>query len=231
MMRFDAYLFDVQGTLLDFYSPVTAAVTAHLREVGRPEVDPGEVTRAWRRDYFSRTSTLDQHSGRWQKVQAQYEAGFAAVAEAYGLPTVDSSTAQRVAASWQQLIPWPDVRDGLAAIRGGALTATLSNTDMATVIGLAKQLDLRFDAHFPAELFGRFKPDPQVYLGALDFLGVAPERAALVACHPYDLDAAAALGLGTVFVTRPDEYGDPALAHSAPPGHYTQVVTGIDQVE
>ena len=30
---------------------------------------------------------------------------------------------------------------------------------------------------------------------------------------------------------RPDEYGDPALAHSVPPGHYTQVVTGIDQVE
>lgn len=46
-MRFDAYLLDVQGTLLDLYSPVTAAVAAHLREVGRPDVDPGDVTRAW----------------------------------------------------------------------------------------------------------------------------------------------------------------------------------------
>jgi 2-haloacid dehalogenase len=230
-MRFDAYLFDVQGTLLDFYSPVTAAVAAHLREVGRPEVDPGEVTRAWRRDYFTHTSALDLHSGPWQKVQAQYEAGFTAVAETFGLPTVDPSTAERVAESWQQLIPWPDVRGGLGAIRSGALTATLSNTDMSTVIRLAKELDLRFDAHFTAELFGRFKPDPKVYLGALDFLGVAPKRAALVACHPYDLDAAAALGLGTVFVSRPNEYGDPALAHSAQPGHYTQIVTGLDRVE
>lgn len=230
-MRFDAYLFDVQGTLLDFYSPVTAAVAEHLRAVGRPDVDPGDVTRAWRKDYFTRTATLERHSGPWQKVQAQYEAGFTAVAEAYGLPNAETTTAQRVSASWQQLIPWPDVRDGLATIRSGALTATLSNTDMATVIGLAKTLDLRFDAHFTAELFGRFKPDPQVYLGALDYLGVPPERAAMVACHPYDLDAAAALGLGTIFVNRPAEYGDPALAHSAQPGHYTQVVTGIDHVE
>lgn len=230
-MRFDAYLFDVRGTLLDFYSPVTAAVAEHLREVGRPDVDPGDITRAWRKDYFTRTSALDQRSGPWQKVQAQYEAGFTAVAATYGLPTADAATAQRVAASWQQLIPWPDVRDGLATIRRGALTATLSNTDMATVISLAKKLDLRFDAHFTAELFGRFKPDPQVYLGALDYLGIAPERAALVACHPYDLDAAAALGLGTVFVTRPDEYGDPVLAHSAHPDHYTQIVTGIGHVE
>ena len=229
-MRFDAYLFDVQGTLLDFYTPVSSAVAGHLGEVGRLDVDPGDFTRAWRKDYFSRVSTLDQRSGAWQKVQGQYEAGFAAVAASYDLPAPDAVTAARVAASWQRLIPWPDVRDGLAAVRSGALTATLSNTDMATVIGLAKQLDLRFDAYFTAELFRRFKPDPQVYLGALDFLGVVPERAALVASHPYDLDAAAALGLGTVFVTRPDEYGDPTLAHTAEVGRYTQVVAEIGEV-
>ncbi|TGD90878.1 haloacid dehalogenase type II [Mycolicibacterium sp. CH28] len=230
-MRFDAYLFDVQGTLLDFYTPVRAAVAEHLSALGRPDIDPGDLTRAWRTDYFTRVSTLDQLSGPWQKVQGQYEAGFAAVAASYGLPAPDAASATRVAASWQRLVPWPDVRDGLAAIRSGALTATLSNTDMATVIGLARRLDLRFDALFTAELFSRFKPDPQVYLGALGFLGIAPQRAALVAAHPYDLDAAAALGLGTVFVARPDEYGDPALAHSAEPGRYTQAVTGIDQIE
>jgi 2-haloacid dehalogenase len=230
-MRFDAYLFDVQGTLLDFYTPVSSAVADHLGEVGRPDVDPGDFTRAWRKDYFSRVSTLDQLSGVWQKVQGQYEAGFATVAESYGLPTPDAAIAEQVAASWQRLLPWPDVRGGLAAIRDRALTATLSNTDMATVIGFARTLDLRFDAYFTAELFRRFKPDPQVYLGALKYLGIEPTRAALVASHPYDLDAAAALGLGTVFVERPNEYGDPALAHCAEAGRYTQVVTGVDQVE
>lgn len=230
-MRFDAYLFDVQGTLLDFYTPVSDAVTDYLRDVGHPDLDPGDFTRAWRKDYFTRVSSLDQLSGAWQKVQRQYEAGFAAVAESYGLPTPDAATAHWVSASWQRLVPWPDVRDGLAAIRRDAITATLSNTDMATVIGLARNLDLRFDAYFTAEIFRRFKPDPQVYLGALDYLGIAPDRAALVASHPYDLDAAAALGLGTVFVSRPEEYGDAALAHSADAGQYTQFVTGIDQVD
>lgn len=230
-MRFDAYLFDVQGTLLDFYTPVRGAVAHHLGEVGRPDVDAGDFTRAWRKDYFNRVSTLDQLSGAWLKVQGQYEAGFATVAESYGLPTPDAATAARVAASWQRLIPWSDVRAGLSGIRDRALIATLSNTDMATVIGLAKELDLRFDAYFTAELFRRFKPDRQVYIGALQYLGIEPSRAALVACHPYDLDAAAALGWGTVFVERPDEYGDPAFAHCAEAGRYTQVVTAIDQVE
>ncbi|MGU3654530.1 haloacid dehalogenase type II [Mycolicibacterium sp. A43C] len=230
-MRFDAYLFDVQGTLLDFYTPVSCAVADHLDVMGYSHVDPGDFTRTWRQDYFDRVATIDQLSGVWQKVQGQYEAGFADVAESYGLPRPDAATAERVARSWQRLIPWPDVREGLARIRSGALTATLSNTDIATVIGLAKALDLRFDAYFTAEVFRRFKPDPQVYLGALDYLGIPPSRSALVASHPYDLDAAAALGLGTVFVNRPDEYGDPAFAHSSEAGRYTQIVTGVDQVK
>jgi 2-haloacid dehalogenase len=55
-----------------------------------------------------------------------------------------------------------------------------------------------------------------VYLTALRLLGCQPEDAAMVAAHPADLHAAAALGLRPVFIRRPLEWGPGALP-AAPP--------------
>ena len=45
-----------------------------------------------------------------------------------------------------------------------------------------------------AELFRKYKPDPGVYRGAADLLGVAPGELLIVAAHPSDLAAAHAPG-------------------------------------
>ncbi|SKF64740.1 haloacid dehalogenase type II [Mycobacteroides abscessus] len=224
-MRYKAYLFDVQGTLLDFFEPVSRAVAEHS-----PDVDAAAFTRAWRADYFARVSNLTQSAGHWTRVQDLYAAGFADVCQTFGLPCPDTATAEDVASSWQRLVPWPDVPAGLAALRLRAVVATLSNTDMATMVNLFKRLDISWDAIFTAEIFGRFKPDPSVYRGALRYLGVEPREAAMVAAHPYDLRAARQLGMGTIFVSRPHEYGDPALAHTDPDEEFDQRVTAIGEL-
>lgn len=230
-MRFRAYLFDVQGTLLDFFSPVSSAVAEYLSTQGATDVDAGDFTRAWRDNYFQRVRSLPHSGERWRRVQDEYEAGFGDVAASYRLPEPHPDVARAVARSWTRLQPWPDVRPGLAHVRGHALTATLSNTDMSTAISLFKGLAIDMDAIFTAELFGAFKPDPQVYLRAAQYLGVRPAEAAMVASHPYDLEAAHALGLGTVFVSRPLEYGDPALAHEMPMSSVTQHVDAIGEIQ
>ncbi|MGV8710841.1 HAD hydrolase-like protein, partial [Pseudomonas aeruginosa] len=46
-----------------------------------------------------------------------------------------------------------------------------------------------------ADLFGHYKPDPQVYLGACRLLDLPPQEVMLCAAHNYDLKAARALGL------------------------------------
>lgn len=89
----------------------------------------------------------------------------------------------------------------------------------------------RRSAIFTAEMCGAFKPDPRVYRRALAYLGVRPEEAAMVASHPYDLEAADSLGLGTIFVSRPLEYGDPALAHEMAAERVTQYVRAIGEIE
>ena len=127
--------------------------------------------------------------------------------------------------------PWPDVPAGMARLRTRATTVTLSNADTSTLISLFKNHAIDVDTIFTAEMFGAFKPDPQVYLGALRYLDVRPEEAAMVASHPYDLEAAGALGLGTIFVSRPDEYGDPALAHRIAADSVSQHVDSIGEIE
>ena len=230
-MRFRAYLFDVQGTLLDFFKPVSTAVGDYVTAQKITDVDAAEFTRSWRENYFQRVRSIPQSIDTWRSVQAEYQAGFVDVCVHYGLPAPNHAAAAAVAASWQLLEPWPDVRAGMAHIREKAMTAALSNTDMSTAIALFMRTDIGMDAIFTAELFGAFKPDPRVYLGALDYLGVRPQEAAMVASHPDDLEAAAALGLGTIFVSRPLEYGDPALAHEMAAGSVTQYVRAIGEID
>ena len=231
LVRFRAYLFDVQGTLLDFFNPVSAAVGQYLTAHGIEDVDSAEFTRAWRDDYVDRIRRIAPRLKTWRPVQDEYRAGFSDVCERYGLPEPDHASAETVAASWQRLEPWPDVRAGMASLRSGAITATLSNTDMKTAIALFKGLGIGVDAIFTAEMFGAFKPDPRVYQQALKYLGVLPDEAAMVASHPYDLEAAGSLGLGTIFVSRPLEYGDPALAHTMALERVTQHVAAIGEIE
>lgn len=230
-MRFRAYLFDVQGTLLDFFTPVSTAVGHYLNAHEITDVDAAEFTRSWRENYFQRVRRIPQSIDTWRPVQAEYQAGFLDVCSHYGLPAPDHAAAEVVAGSWQLLEPWPDVRAGMARIREKAMTAALSNTDMSTAIALFKRAGIGMDAIFTAEMFGAFKPDPSVYLGALDYLGVRPQEAAMVASHPYDLEAADSLGLGTIFVSRPLEYGDPALAHEMTAGSVTQYVRAIGDID
>jgi 2-haloacid dehalogenase len=96
------------------------------------------------------------------------------------------------------------------------VTATLSNDHLALLADLLKFADLRVDALLSAQLAGSYKPDPQVYLTALRLLDCPPAAAGMVAAHPSDLRAAAALGLRPIFVRRPLEWG-PGAAPAAPP--------------
>ena len=237
-MRYRAYLFDVQGTLLDFFQPVRKAVSEYLgasAQAGASDCTANDFTaddftRAWRANYFDRTKRLTPDPRGWRRVQDEYALGFADVCATFGLPVPTAQQAATVASAWQRLEPWPDVAEGLGRIRAGAFAATLSNTDMSTMIGLFKALDIGWDAIFTAELFGAFKPDPMVYRGATRLLGVPLEQTALVACHPYDVEAARALGMGAIFIRRPDEYGDSAFAHDIEPASVDQYVTDLREI-
>jgi 2-haloacid dehalogenase len=72
---------------------------------------------------------------------------------------------------------------------------------------MAKYAALPWDCILGAELAQAYKPDPKTYLTGVELLGLQPEQVMMVAAHQGDLLAAGALGLRTVFVPRPMEFG------------------------
>ena len=72
---------------------------------------------------------------------------------------------------------------------------------------MAKYSNLRWDVILSAEITGAFKPNPECYRNAANLLGFDATEIMLVAAHESDLLAAQAVGFGTAYVFRPNEYG------------------------
>ncbi|KIW89180.1 uncharacterized protein Z519_10032 [Cladophialophora bantiana CBS 173.52] len=60
-------------------------------------------------------------------------------------------------------------------------------------------------------MFQSFKPNPKVYLGAAEKLGVRPEECGLVAARLSDLKGAQACGFYVIYIDRPLEEKNPEL--------------------
>ena len=75
------------------------------------------------------------------------------------------------------------------------------------MVDLARRNGLIWDAILGAEVARDYKPKPIVYLAAAAAFDCEPSETMMVAAHSYDLAAAAAVGMHTAFIARPDEYG------------------------
>jgi 2-haloacid dehalogenase len=196
-------LFDVFGTLVDWRSGLIRRGIAL-----RPDLEPAwpQLIDDWRRAYQPAMDEVALGGGPWRDLDDVQAQTLDAVLD--GSATVLSGAERsRLLRGWRALDPWPDVRAGLAALRELSVTATLSNGHVALVVDLLRHGDLRVDAPLSAQLAQSYKPQPVVYLHALQLLDAGLDEAMLVACHARDLRAAAALGIRTAFVRRPAEWG------------------------
>ena len=67
-----------------------------------------------------------------------------------------------------------------------------------------------------AEIFKKYKPDPDTYLGVAKVFDVDPEEVIMVAAHNNDLAGARTCGLKTAYIERPMEYGPQRLKDVSP---------------
>ena len=110
--------------------------------------------------------------------------------------------------TWHRLDTWEDVKQGLYDLKEDHVITTLSNGNYAILLDLSKYAGLPWDCILSTELFGTYKPDPRVYLGAMNLVESKPEETLMVAAHAYDLDAAKSTGMKTCYVHRPNEFGN-----------------------
>jgi 2-haloacid dehalogenase len=205
--------FDVFGTVVDWRTGILDAFHAMAARTGI-ERNWAPLVDDWRRAYPG-AMAVARRQPIWRNLDdLQSETLDSVLAEHdVTLPVHERSTLVR---AWRRLPPWPDSRAGLAELRRFFVTATLSNGHLALLVDLARFGDLPFDAVLSAELASSYKPDPAVYRRAATLLECTPEQTAMVAAHPGDLEAAAALGMRPVFVPRPLEWGTGTPTPDAP---------------
>jgi 2-haloacid dehalogenase len=205
-MQIKALLFDVFGTLVDWRGSVAREAQAILSPRGAA-VDWFAFADAWRARYQPAMDEVRSGRVAFTKLDVLHRRNLDAILPAFGLADIDEATRAELNFAWHRLDAWPDVPEGLSRLRSRFRIAPCSNGDISQMVDLARRNGLHWDAILGAEFARDYKPKPVVYLSAAAAFDCLPAETMMVAAHSYDLAAAAALGLRTAFIARPDEDG------------------------
>ncbi len=217
-----ALCFDVFGTVVDWYSSIEAE-TARL---GLP-LAGGEFALAWRAGYAPAMQEVRSGVLPWTNIDGLHRRILDRLLAARGIRLSEDAAAD-LNRIWHRLRPWPDSVAGLMRLKARFTITTLSNGNLSLLLAMAKHAGLPWDTVLSAELFGHYKPDPEVYLGAARLLGLAPAQVLMVASHPSDLRAAAACGLRTAYVPRPSERGPGGVMEAWVEGEFDVVASSFE---
>ncbi len=125
----------------------------------------------------------------------------------FGFADLSEETAARLNGAWHRLDAWADAAPGLHRLKRKFLLAPVSNGNISLMVDLARRNDFPWDAILGAEIAGDYKPKPRVYLAAAQAFDLPPDGCMRVAAHTSDLVHAAACGLRTAHIARPNEKG------------------------
>ncbi|MBB4266377.1 phosphoglycolate phosphatase [Roseospira visakhapatnamensis] len=194
-LPFDGVVFDLDGTLIDSVPDLALALNALMDEEGlahlRPDQVPAMVGQGARILVSKAMAATGRPIGAGADETARLERlhdRFVALYEAK--PLVGTR-------------PYDGAEDLLRALRdAGIRLGICTNKPQGPTEGVVKALGLDglFDAVIGAGLIPERKPHPRPLLLALERMGVAPGRAAMVGDTPYDVDAAHAAGVAVVMV-------------------------------
>jgi 2-haloacid dehalogenase len=209
-----ALLFDVFGTLVDWRAGVAREASLLLAPLGHG-LDWAAFADAWRGEY--QPAMEEVRAGRipFCKLDALHRYNLERILPRFGIKSVSEPTLAELNLAWHRLDAWPDVSAGLNRLKRKFLIAPVSNGNISLMVDLARKNGFPWDAILGAEVAGDYKPKPRVYLAACEAFDLPPTECIMVAAHSSDLAAAAACGLRTAHIARPDEAG-PGKGEAAP---------------
>jgi len=183
---FRAYLFDVDGTLVDSATDICGTIQQVLRAYGREDVSDELLRRYIGRHLDDLFTDLGFPQDALPKMLADYRAIYTASGH------VNTSV-------------YPGVSETLSRLSGLKSTATTKGTPTTRVI-LEKFGLIQYFNHvqgtdgFPA------KPEPDVILKSLAVFGISPEECLMIGDAPSDIEAGHRAGVRTCAVRY--GYGD-----------------------
>ena len=225
-----ALVFDVFGTVVDWRTSIIREGELLGKQKGL-NVDWVKFADGWRDGYRPAMQKVRSGAIPWTNIDGLHRIILNDLLVQFQIQGLSESEIDHLNRAWHRLMPWPDSVGGLNRLKSRYVLATLSNGNVSLLVDMAKNAGLPWDCVLSAELFGHYKPDPEVYLGAVKLLGPAPAQVMMVAAHLGDLDAARKLGLRTALVTRPLEYGPTKKADTAADGEGKVDVIASDFVD
>lgn len=210
-----AVFFDVFGTLVDWRNGVAREAKRLLAPQGI-RIDWLAFADAWRGEY--QAGMEEVRSGRipFSRLDILHRRNLDRVLPRFGLAGLSEPMLRELNLAWHRLDAWPDVPAGLARLHSRFLLAPVSNGNISLLVDLSRRNGFLFDAILGAELAGDYKPKPRVYLAAAEAFDLAPSACMMAAAHSSDLAAAAAYGLRTAHIARPEEHGPGGAGEAAP---------------
>jgi 2-haloacid dehalogenase len=213
-MKPKALFFDVFGTLVDWRTSIAREAERLLAPLGY-KLDWPAFAGAWRREY--QPALEEVRAGRipFSKLDVLHRYNLERILPRFEVKDVPEPVLADLNLGWHRLDAWPDVSAGLSRLKRKFWIAPVSNGNISLMVDLARRNAFPWDAILGAEVAGDYKPKPRVYLASCEAFDLPPTECVMVAAHSSDLAAAAACGLRTAHIARPNEAG-PGKGEAAP---------------
>jgi 2-haloacid dehalogenase len=227
-MQVKALFFDVFGTLVDWRTSIARETELLLVPLGRA-LDWLDFADAWRDQY--QPAMEEVRAGRipFCKLDALHRRNLERICPQFGLEDLPDETLAELNLAWHRLDAWPDVAGGLARLKRRFWLAPVSNGNISLMVDLARRNGFPWDAILGAEIAGDYKPRSHVYRSACAAFDLPPVACMMVAAHSGDLAAAAACGLRTAHIARPNEHG-PGRGETKPAVSVDIAATSLDDL-
>ena len=204
--KINTIMFDVFGTVFDWHKSIVNECS-FFAEQNNVTFDHVKFTNDWRSGFRKLQKQVSEGVREYLSMDSIHFEVLNDLLSDLNILSISEKERTIFNQSWHRLSAWSDVKLGLLDLKQNHVITTLSNGNYSMLLDLAKNADLPWDCILSTELFGTYKPDPRVYIGAISLLGCEPEQTLMVASHSYDLDAAKSIGIKTCYVYRPDEFG------------------------
>ncbi|GAA6165480.1 haloacid dehalogenase type II [Pelagimonas sp. KU-00592-HH] len=203
-----ALTFDTGGTVLDWHTGFREAFAAAGARHGITR-DWGSLTNELRRRSMEAMLDLGRAGPPAYNFDEAHRFCLDTLLADEGLDIFDDT--DRRAIAWgapHSFTAWPDVQPGLAALRNRYIVASFTLLSYRLIIDSSRRSGLIWDAILSCEGLGVYKLLPESYARAATLLQLDPPECLMVACHPFDLDAARNVGFRTALIRRPEEWGE-----------------------
>ena len=206
-MEIKALTFDIFGTVTDWRNSIQREGQMLAAKKGINNVDWFEFADRWRGQYTPYMDKVRQSELPWTNIDGLHRLILDELLDDYQIGYITEEEKTHFNFAWHRLLLWPDVISGLDRLSVDFVLATLSNGNTKLLSDIAENSGLAWDFILSAEDSKHYKPDPEVYLSAIESIGLEPKNIMMVAAHAFDLKAAQKVGMKAAYVFREMEFG------------------------